>query len=350
MQLWAILVDTWRLLCARRLFWITLVLTALIGVMYASVGFHENGFSVLFRISFNNVGLRRGTPEAEAFYLRMFYMIVYWWTTFFGVILALVSGASIFPEFMASGSIDSVLSKPISRAGLFFSKYLSGLIFAGAQVALLAVIVYAAIKWRLGFWHHAVFWSVPFGLLLYSYLYAVNVLIGVWTRSALASLLLVLLFWTGVAFLQMTEKVFAELSRTSTAEVLRRTSDRSANRAPTANVWEKFHRTSQVLMAVLPKTSETTDLIRRSVMREPDQAVNREQEIEKAVEGQLQLESLLGQGRPASNYGTVRSKAEQAFDAMQALEKSGVYIIGTSLLFEAAVLALACWIFARRDY
>ena len=26
------------------------------------------------------------------------------------------------------------------------------------------------------------------------------------------------------------------------------------------------------------------------------------------------------------------------------------YVLGTSLLFEAVVLALACWIFARRDY
>jgi hypothetical protein len=295
--------------------------------------------------------LKSGTPEAEAFYLRMFYRIVYWWTTFFGVILALVSCASIFPEFMASGSIDAVLSKPISRAGLFLAKYLSGLIFAAVQVALLAVIVYTAIKWRLGFWHHAVFWIVPLGLLLYSYLYAVNVLIGVWTRSVLASLLLVLLFWTGVAFLQMTENVFAELSRTSAAETLRLGSGaRGKGGLPATNTWAKFHRATQILMAVMPKTSETTELIRRRVMREQDQVVNREQEIEKAVESQIQLEGLLGQGRAQVDYAATRRKAERDFDALRALEKSGPYIIGTSLLFEAVVLGFACWIFARRDY
>jgi hypothetical protein len=344
------MIDTWRLLCARRLFWITLGITALIGIAYASIGFHEKGFSLGYSVSFENPILRRGSPESESLYLWLFYQLVWWWTTFFGVILALVSCSSIFPEFMASGAIDTVLSKPISRHKLFLYKFVSGLLFAATQIALLAVLVYLAIRWRLGFWHHAVFWSVPYGILLYSYLYAINVLIGVWTRSVLASLLLTLLAWAGLAFLQITENVLGEFSRTSALEAFTGT---PAKETPEAgpNRWAMAHRVVVLAMAVLPKTSETTDVIRRQVMREDDKSVQREQDIQKSVEARIQLESMTSRdGRRRTTPEAARQQAEKDMDAIRALEKSPWYIVGTSLAFEAAVLGLACWVFARSDY
>lgn len=350
MQLWAILVDTWRLLCARRLFWFALVLTALIGIGYASVGFHDKGF-FLGSFSFDSPFIKRGTPQAEELYIGLFYQIVKWWTTLFGVILALVSCASIFPEFMASGAIDAMLSKPISRPRLFLFKFLSGLLFAAVQAGLLAVIVFLAIRWRLGFWHEAVFWSVPLVVLLYSYLYAINVLIGVWTRSVLASVLLTLLAWAGVGIIHLIERMTAELSRTSASETISLAAQQK-NRIgpPPTNAFVKAHQAAQVVMALLPKTRETTELIRRSAMREGDKAVDREQEIQKMVESRLQVESMFSQGKPRMSDTDALAQAEKDFDSLQTLEKSGLYIVGTSLAFEAAVLALACWLFARRDY
>jgi hypothetical protein len=250
---------------------------------------------------------------------------------------------------MASGAIDTVLSKPISRRRLFFYKFISGLLFAAAQIVLLAVLVYVAIRWRLGFWHHPVFWSVPFGILLYSYLYAINVLIGVWTRSVLASLLLTLLAWAGLALMQLTESVLGEFSRTSAIEAF--TGGPVKEKAEAGpNRWEMAHRAVVMAMAVLPKTSETTDIIRRQVMREEDKAISRDQDIEKAVQARIQLEGMTSREGRRSRPEDVRKQVEKDTDAIQSLEKAPWYIIGTSLAFEAAVLALACWMFARRDY
>ena len=114
--------------------------------------------------------------------------------------------------------------------------------------------------------------------------------------------------------------------------------------------WIAAHRVAVGLMAALPKTSETTDLVRRTVMREKDKAVAREDEVEKESRARQQLEDFTSQGRAHTPPDAARARAEKDFDTMRALEKSPWYIVGTSLTFEAAVLALACWMFSRRDY
>ena len=43
-----LLLDSFRMLRARRLFWVALCLSGLIAMVYASIGFDEGGVSVLF--------------------------------------------------------------------------------------------------------------------------------------------------------------------------------------------------------------------------------------------------------------------------------------------------------------
>jgi ABC-type transport system involved in multi-copper enzyme maturation permease subunit len=341
MQFLAILIDTWRLIRARKLFWIALVITLLVGLAYASLGYNDRGLSLFFLLDIPNEALAKGTPGAAETSFTAFYVVTEWWTTFFGMILALITCSSIFPEFMAPGSIDTLLSKSISRPQLFLAKFVSGLLFAAVQVALLAVIAFLAIRWRLGFWHLPVFWSVPLGIIFFSYLYAICVFLGVWTRSTLAALMLTLIVWAGCKSVGFAEGVAAALSKTSAASTLG--ADGKGSKIASA-AYSIIHG----IRFVLPKTSETTQLVERSVMRETDKAYKREKDREDAIQANMELNRMFGQKpEPVSS---VRERVENDMEAMEGLRQSPAYIIGTSLLFEALVLGLGCWIFSRRDY
>jgi ABC-type transport system involved in multi-copper enzyme maturation permease subunit len=340
MQFSAILCDTWRLIRARKLFWIALVITFVVGITYASLGYSEKGWSLFFVLDVESDSLTKNSQAAATTSFQVFYLLTEWWTTFFGLILALTTCASIFPEFMAPGSIDTLLSKPISRTRLFLAKYVSGLLFAGVLVSVLAVMVFAAIRWRLDFWHWPVFWSIPLGVIFFSYLYAVCVFLGVWTRSTLAALMLTLIVWAGCKSVGFVEGTAAALSRTSAAEAL--------GGGQGAKWFSLAYKVIHGVRFVLPKTSETTALVERSVMRESDKAYQREREIESAVQANMDLNRMFGK-KPES-IAEVRARVEKDTSAMESLEQSAFYIIGTSLLFEAVVLGLGCWIFSRRDY
>jgi len=342
MQFAAIFADTWRLLSARKVFWVALASTVLVGLLYASLGFYDRGFTLFFAMELENDTFFEGSPGASALALNVFYYITEWWTTLFGVVLGLVTCASLFPDFMAPGSIDAVLSKPIGRGRLFLYKYLSGLLFAITLVVVLAVMAFFTIRWRLGFWHPAVFWSVPLAVGLFSYLYAVCVLFGVWTRSALTSLLLTMLFWLGCWGLQWAEQLSAEVSRTTSAAAALTGNAEGMSKAEIA------HRTFRGLMFVLPKTQETTALIKRVVLRDQDRDYLREAEINNQVARNEDLAKLFG--KPTESEAVIRDRVIGDMEAMSSLEKSWFYIIGTSIAFEATVLLLAAWIFGRRDY
>lgn len=342
MQTAAIFADTWRLLRARKLFWIAVLATLGICVLYASLGFHEKGFSLLFFWEIPNESVRSGSPGAELMALNAFYTLTNYWTTLFGVILGLLTCASIFPELMSGGVIDATLSKPIGRWKLFFLKFVSGLMVAFILSSLAAVLVFFTLRWRVGLWHWPVFVSVPLSVILYSYLYAICVLLGVWLRSTLAALLLTLLAWLLIFSLRTAEDFSGQLSVDRTSTLTNR--EASAERSTAST----FYRVFKGMMAVLPKTDETTDLIKRSVMRPEDKLRQREDEIDKQVESHLQLAEMLGKG--AVPKEVLRQQVVQSLAARDAMQKSPAYILGTSLAFEACVLLLAGWLFVRRDY
>ena len=126
-----LLLDSLRLLRARALFWVTLGISTLVGVTYLSIGFTDTGMSMMFGLAnFDHELLRKGGEFSELLYIGLFNkFIVGLWLSWVAVILGLVSCASIYPDFMAEGSIELSLSKPIRRLTVFFTKYLGSLLF-----------------------------------------------------------------------------------------------------------------------------------------------------------------------------------------------------------------------------
>src|SRR3954465_12840878 len=136
-QTLALLLDAYRELNARKLFWIVLSISLLVAAAFASVGITENGVSLLgweIHIAFVNA---RVLPSKAFFYKFLFYHFGFgFWLTWAATILALISTAGLIPDFVPSGAIDPPLAKPIGRVRLFITKYLASLLFVAIQVSL----------------------------------------------------------------------------------------------------------------------------------------------------------------------------------------------------------------------
>lgn len=218
-QTYALLVDAYRELNAKKLFWITMVLSALIIVVIGAIGISDKGYTAfgwspefLQDESLQYLTEDQLNEARSIFYKEVFNLVgITIWLTWAAIILAIFSTAGIFPELMTSGAIDTLLTKPISRLRLFLTKYLLGLGFVALQVAVFAVSAFLIIGIRASDWDPTMFLAIPIVLLFFSYLYAICVLVGVLTRSTLLAVILTVVAWLGMFVINMVDSGMLEM-------------------------------------------------------------------------------------------------------------------------------------------
>jgi hypothetical protein len=278
--------------------------------------------------------------------------VIGFWLTWVATILALISTAGIFPDFITGGSIDLYLAKPISRARLFITKFISGLLFVTLQVVIIAIGSFIVMGTRGGQWMPSIFWCIPIVICFFSYLFGICVLWGVMTRSTIAALLLTLLFWALFAGLDIAERPLL-LMRNSFETELKQTayngSDPDAQKElanAQHNAWlmRLMHQCVYVAKTITPKTSDTIGLLDRVMFSESD--------VMAGIDQQQQRANARGRRPPPSpfdlNEEAQREGAKQTFHELWS--RSPAWVVGTSLGFELVLLLWAGWIFCRRDY
>lgn len=367
-QTLAIFHDAYRELNAKKMFWIVLALSALVVVAFAGVGIAPAGDVTIF-------GVRTpfDTPGDPGDYYKSIFLGfgVSLWLSFIASVLALISTASIFPDFISGGSIDLYLSKPLSRVRLFLTKYASGLLFVSLQVFVFSLACFLVIGFRGASWEPRLFLAVPLVVCFFSYLFAICVFFGVVTRSTLAAILLTILAWfifflvdrgevtlllfktamenkqiaTGKTLkvvngqLASIEKQPAEnqKEREEQAILLRRQRDELEREQSQDNpaTLAKWHRILLNTKTLLPKTRETTDLLERNLLSSDplDRMANDDEQPN---------------GRRRHNEPFKMEDVRQVGKEMKS--RSVTWVIGTSLAFESVVLLFAGWVFCRRDY
>lgn len=385
-QTLALLIDAYRELCAKKLFWITMVLSVLVVAAFAMVGINEKGLTFLwFQMPADAFGvpLTNETLPPGLLYRTMFASLaVPFWLSWVAVILGLISTAGMIPDLIQSGTIEAVLSRPIGRVRLLLTKFAGGLLFMTLQVGVFSLLAFLVIGIRGGSWAFEVFLAVPIVVLMFSYLFAICVLLGLLTRSTIAALLLTMLIWMVIFIVNMGDGIAVSIhedlkarERVQVARVERMErnatqvllEERNAERAeqeleplealdppPTAEdlegkdirlatnkleleelrsgekVANTWRRSIYAVKTLLPKTQETINLLERwTVDREALQEIagppSEDDEDRAREEGQQATSDELG-NRPLW------------------------WILGTSLLFEAIVLGLAAFMFKRRDF
>ncbi|MEO1585243.1 MAG: hypothetical protein AAFR96_11825 [Planctomycetota bacterium] len=385
----ALFVDAYRELAAGKLFWITLILSAAVASAFAAIGIDEQGFTALwFRLDF--IPITSDTLPPSALYKFLFFQFgMGIWLTWIATILGLITTAGMVPSLISSGVIDSMVAKPISRTRLFLTRYSTGLLFATLQVLLFSAAAFLVLGLRGGEWLPKVFLAVPIVVVFYSYLFAIMALVGLLTRSTIASLLLTLLIWFVLFLINFADATLVGVDAQSRVriETLQQTIARGEAEATRRIVQEResagesvpegfrpddeeigeynpfvpvlrnrlsdvedqraklqpWVSAAYVVKTVLPKTGETIALLERFVITEE--------------EGQALVRAFSGNDEPEESTvdresGRVSvSRSESQAEARRVFEsRSMLWILGTSLAFEGVVLVLCCVIFGRRDF
>lgn len=385
-QTFALLVDAYRELNAKKLFWITMMLSALVVASFGAVGINQNGLTVLWWDIPSGPFNSRIISQAF-FYKAMFTNLgIAFWLSIIASVLALISTAGIIPEFISSGAIEMSLSKPIGRLRLFMTKYLLGLLFVGLQVGVFSAASFLVIGLRGHLWEPRIFLSIPIVLVFFSYLFCVCVLLGMVTRSTIASLIGTLLFWVFLFGLNTTDGVFVSLRErsvlretelvkriermevaTTTRLIKEKTDDgelKEGDPRPTfppaeldkANPqlahkreqlveerdslksWTKWSRTFYIVKTILPKTTETVDLLDRYLITDDELREFRDR-------NGTNERDFGDQDDIHINNREVQHQTELAFRS-----RGLGWVLGTSLAFEAVVLTISAWLFCRRDF
>ena len=378
----ALFVDAYRELNAKKLFWITMLLSGLVVLIYAAIGIDEEGVSILwFRIGFIPVTSEQ-IPPAMLYKSLFVNLGLGVWLTWIATVLALISTAGIIPEMISGGSIEMLLSKPISRTRLFLTKYATGLLFAGLQVAAFTTASFLVIGIRGGAWEPGLFLAIPLVVVFFSYLFGVCALVGVLTRSTIAALLLTLLFWFMCFVLNFGDAIVMGIRVSNEARVDAYTTSIETKRADTTKiltarhtnqgdplpadyvatdediigltpwaslVFEQRTKSEEMLDAlrpwamaktVIPKTGETIGLLERWLISMADlKTANQIDETHEAPKidkdtGEIEMED-----------------SEVSLRAQEVIRSRPVWwVLGTSLLFEGVVLGIAALVFRRRDH
>ena len=355
-QTLALLHAAYRELNARKLFWITLIISGLLVGAFAIVGINPKGLTILwweFEIpQFNSTLI-----PPDVFYKVLFAALgVSFWLAWLATILALVSTSSIIPDMVSGGSIDILLSKPIGRVRLFLTRYVTALLFVTIQVTVFTVASFVVIGTRGGVWEPWILIAIPLVVVFFSYLYSVCALVGVLTRSTIASLLITILFWLLIFGVGSAEQVtllgqtssqmaleYAEEDHEVAVEqgdptMLGPAENQLISARENHETWATTHKVFYWLKVILPKTDETIGLLER---------VLRKYAGMESFGGPEEDETrrVFGGGGTRINMRELTERIQEEIDS-----RSVAWVIGSSLLFEFVVLSFACWRFSRRDF
>ena len=135
--------------------------------------------------------------------------------------LAVFATAHLVPRLQEKGTIDLYLSRPVGRVPLLLSRYIAGLLLAGANVAYLIGSVWAIVAWKTGVVHVRFLLSGAVILLAIAVLLAFAFLAGVVTSSTGVSIMGTYGLFFVSALLATHQKLEAAVSREWIAAVIR---------------------------------------------------------------------------------------------------------------------------------
>ncbi len=241
-------------------------------------------------------------PVSLAVFLLFIEVLVADWIGgFFGVMLAVIFTAGFVPGMLQKGTLDLVLAKPVRRPFIILTKYLGGLFYVIIPATVLIGGCWLVISWRSGFFNFGFLASIGALAAIFAVLYSFAVLMGILTRSTIATILLTIALWFFSFLVAQGHLLF------------NKSPELGINAPPV--IGQSF----EAARLFLPRTTELSQVSNYYI-----------------VMGNLgpELKALL-EGR-------------QGPSSMQEPEWLSIGL--SSLGFIAAMLGLACWAFSRRDY
>lgn len=102
---------------------------------------------------------------------------------------SLISTASFIPSVLEKGTIDLLISKPISRFNILLSKFLGAVLFMFLSMVFLLGSIWLILSAKSGYWDYQFLLAIPLITLAFAVMYSINVYIGLVTQSTIISIL-----------------------------------------------------------------------------------------------------------------------------------------------------------------
>ncbi len=126
-----------------------------------------------------------------------------------GLFLSIFSVSSFIPNMLEKGSIDLLLSKPVSRNQIILGKFFGGSVMVLVNVAYLVIGIWFLIGLKFGDWGIGMFYAIITITFTFMVLYSLIILVGILTRSSiLAMMITYLLFFIFSPILAARDNIY----------------------------------------------------------------------------------------------------------------------------------------------
>lgn len=125
-----------------------------------------------------------------------------------GLFLSIFSASSFIPNMLEKGSVDLLLSKPVSRAQIILGKFFGGFAVVFLNIAYLVIGLWLLLGIKFAVWDASILISIIMISFTFAVLYSLIILIGILTRSSiLAMMLSYLIFFVLSPVLLLRDKI-----------------------------------------------------------------------------------------------------------------------------------------------
>jgi ABC-type transport system involved in multi-copper enzyme maturation permease subunit len=128
-----------------------------------------------------------------------------------GILMALIITANIIPQTFDPGSLNLLMSKPISRWKLFIAQYLGGCAFVTLTMSFFFTGVWLFLGTRMGYWNIRLLLYIPSFIGIFAVYYSASAVAGLVWRSPIVSVVAGAALWL-LTFVGFFVNIFCEAS------------------------------------------------------------------------------------------------------------------------------------------
>ena len=215
--------DVWREAAARWTLIAYFLLSSIFLIIFASAINLDivDGTLAGAKLFGKEVDMGSGGPELSIEKLVLgfetgFSAILYFLCTF----MAIFATAHLVPRLQEKGTIDLYLSRPVSRVGMLFSRYVAGVLLAASNVIYLLGAISLIVGWKTGVMNVRFLLAGAIILFVIATLLAFAFLVGVITSSTAVSIMATYGLFFFALMLVAHERIEAAVSKEWQATVI----------------------------------------------------------------------------------------------------------------------------------
>lgn len=128
-----------------------------------------------------------------------------------GILMALIITSNIIPQTFEPGSLNLLLSKPISRWKLFVAQFVGGCAFVTLTMTFFFLGVWLFLGWRMGYWNWRLLFYIPSFITIFAVYFSASAVAGLIWRSSIVSVVAGTGLWV-LTFAMYLVNLFCETS------------------------------------------------------------------------------------------------------------------------------------------